>query len=43
MLLSDDDLYQRCKEGCRRLSMDFDRKKLASDMLEVIEETCNCR
>lgn len=41
MLLSDDDLYQRCKEGCRRLSMDFDRKKLASDMLEVIEETCN--
>lgn len=43
MLLSDDDLYQRCKEGCRRLSIDFDRKKLASDMLEVIEETCNCR
>ena len=43
MLLSDDDLYQRCKEGCRLLSMDFDRKKLASDMLEVIEETCNCR
>lgn len=43
MLLNDDDLYRRCKEGCRRLSMDFDRKKLAADMLEVIEETCNCR
>lgn len=43
MLLNDDDLYRRCKEGCRRLSMDFDRKKLAADMLEVIENTCISR
>ena len=35
-LLSDADLYARCKEGCRRLSVDFDRKKLAAKMLDVI-------
>lgn len=38
-LLSDADLYARCKEGCRRLSVDFDRKKLAAKMLDVIERT----
>jgi glycosyltransferase involved in cell wall biosynthesis len=37
MLLTDDDLYQKCKEGCRRLADDFDRKKLAKEMLEIIK------
>ena len=38
-LLSDADLYASCKEGCRRLSIDFDRKKLAAKMLDIIEHT----
>ena len=38
MLLTDEKLYQSCKEGGRRLSLDFDRKRLALNMLEVIEE-----
>ncbi len=37
-LLTDADFYARCKEGCRRLSVDFDRKRLADNMLKVIEE-----
>ena len=36
LLLTDDELYAKCKEGCRKLSIDFDRKKLARDMLQVI-------
>lgn len=37
-LLTDADFYARCKEGCKRLSVDFDRKRLADNMLKVIEE-----
>lgn len=36
-LLADDALYEKCKEGCRALSNDFDRKVLAAKMLKVIE------
>lgn len=38
-LLDDENLYKKCKEGCRNLSIDFDRKKLARNMLDVIEQT----
>lgn len=38
-LLDDETLYKKCKEGCRALSEDFDRKKLARKMLDVIEES----
>lgn len=38
LLLYDSALYEKCKEGCRKLSVDFDRKKLATDMLEIINE-----
>lgn len=30
-------VYEKCKEGCKRLADDFDRKKLAMKMLDVIE------
>lgn len=36
-LLTDTELYAKCKEGCKKLSFDFDRKKLAHNMLKVIE------
>lgn len=39
-LLTNDTLYAKCKEGCRKLSVDFDRKKLAERMLQVIVENC---
>lgn len=38
LLLTDKDIYQRCKEGCDKLSADFDRKILAKKMLAVIEQ-----
>lgn len=37
LLLSKEELYAQCKEGCKKLSHDFDRKKLAHNMLKVIE------
>ena len=36
-LISDRELYATCQEGCDRLAKDFDRKRLAQDMLEAIE------
>ena len=30
--------YNACKDGCIRLAADFDRKVLAADMLEVLEQ-----
>lgn len=39
MLLDNHELYNKCKEGCRRLSIDFDRKKLAAKMLEYIKNS----
>lgn len=38
LLLTDGVLYENCKKGCRNLSVDFDRKKLAAKMLKVVEE-----
>jgi len=38
-LLDDEVLYKKCQEGCRALSLDFDRKKLARKMLDIIEQT----
>lgn len=35
-LLSDKDLYEQCKVGCRILSMNFDRHILAKNMLDII-------
>ena len=37
-MVSDRHLYESCKEGCDKITKDFDRKKLAARMLEVIEE-----
>lgn len=35
-LANDEQLYMECQEGCCALSKDFDRKKLANDMLDII-------
>ncbi len=37
-IAQDANFYRRCQEGCTRLAKDFDREKLAGDMLEVIRE-----
>lgn len=37
-LTNDKAIYEKCKEGCRRLVTDFDRKILAQNMLEHIVE-----
>ena len=39
LLLSDPALYEKCKEGCRKLAHDFNRKLLAEQMLHIIKET----
>ena len=39
MLISDSSLYEKCKQGCRKLAADFDRKVLADKMLDIISET----
>lgn len=36
LLLTDKNLYNECKEGCRKLSLDFDRNLLANKMLQII-------
>lgn len=36
-LMSDSFLYEQCRQGCRKLAADFDRKVLANKMLAVIE------
>lgn len=36
-LKNDNELYHRCQKGCKKLAMDFDRKKLANQMLEFIK------
>lgn len=35
-LLENKDFYNSCKEGCKKLSDDFDRSTLASKMLDII-------
>ena len=37
------DTYARCKEGCRRLAADFDRRQLAAAMLAVIKSAAAVR
>ena len=37
-LVMDKELYETCKAGCARLAMDYDRKALASKMLECIAD-----
>jgi len=32
-------LYSSCQEGCSKLAFDFDRKKLANKMLEILQDT----
>lgn len=34
----DPSVYTQCKKGCLNLAKDFDRQKLATQMLEIIEE-----
>ena len=36
-ILTDIDLYSECKAGCLRLASDYDRKKLAKTMLEILK------
>jgi glycosyltransferase involved in cell wall biosynthesis len=40
-LISDKELYAACQQGCDRLANDYDRKKLAQKMLDVIESIAN--
>lgn len=40
-VLSDEAAYKKMQEGCLRLAADYDRKKLAADMLEIIREVAN--
>lgn len=37
LLKTDTDLYKSCQQGCQQLALDYDRKKLAGDMLEIIK------
>lgn len=37
-LLEEPKVYESCKLGCLKLAEDFDRKKLAGDMFEIIEK-----
>ena len=36
-LLQDEKFYAKCQRGCRELAFDFDRKKLAQNMLNILE------
>jgi len=38
-LYSDKALYERCQKGCEDLAYDFNRKKKAMEMLEIIRKT----
>jgi glycosyltransferase involved in cell wall biosynthesis len=38
-LLQDENFYTKCQRGCRKLAFDFDRKKLAHNMLNILETT----
>ena len=37
--LREKDIYLNCKKGCEELSKAYDRKKLAQEMLQIIQET----
>lgn len=36
-LVENQDIYKSCQDGCKRLALDFNRVKLANNMLEIIE------
>lgn len=36
--LREEDIYLNCKKGCKELSKAYDRKKLAQEMLQIIQE-----
>lgn len=38
LLLTDKNLYNECKMGCKKLSLDFDRNLLANKMLQIITQ-----
>ena len=38
LLLTDENLYNECKEGCKKLSLDFDCNLLANKMLQIITQ-----
>lgn len=38
LFFSDHDRIQDCKTGCRKLAQDFDRRKLATKMLNIIKD-----
>jgi glycosyltransferase involved in cell wall biosynthesis len=40
-LKNNEDFYKTCQEGCYQLAKDFDRKKLANEMLEFIKHQVN--
>lgn len=40
-VLSNDKVYKKMQDGGLRLAADYDRKKLAADMLEIIREVAN--
>lgn len=39
LLLTDKELYEKCKAGCYKLAQDFDRLKLADQMLDIIKDS----
>lgn len=41
--LEDEASYQKCKEGCRKLAADFDRKVLADKMLGILQSCVNLK
>ena len=36
--LKDISFYQKCQDGCVKLAADYDRKKLADKMLDIIDK-----
>ncbi len=42
-LMTDADLYARCREGCFQLARAFDRKRLAGEMLSILTEVAASR
>ena len=41
LLKNDQCILDQCKKGCKLLSRDYDRKKLANNMFEIIEKLVN--
>jgi len=41
LLKNNQELYQSLQEGCSRLAIDFDRKRLANKMLDIVKKVIN--